>query len=104
VDDNKAKTTAGTPASATPPPAKGTVHPYPVSDQDLVAVEVVYPQGVRQNGRNYRPGETLTLKRGLVTHYNKHKPVYRVLRTVRYANGPADQAEEQPAEGPLNLD
>ena len=97
--DDKAKTTA-----ATTLPTQGHQLPYTPSDQDLVAVEVVYPQGVRQNGRNYRPGETLTLKRGLVTHYNKHKPVYRVLRTVRYANGPADQAEDRPVEGPLELD
>lgn len=97
--DDKTKTTA-----ATTPSTHGPRLPHTPSDQDLVAVEVVYPQGVRQDGRNYRPGETLTLKRGLVTHYNKHKPVYRVLRTVHYQHGPADQAEEQPVEGPLELD
>ena len=36
-------------------------HPYEPHPHDLVAVKVVWPQGVREDGRDYKPGATLKM-------------------------------------------
>ena len=83
----------------------GPMHRYEPHEQDLVAVEVVFAQGVRQHGKVYQRGEALVLKRGYAKRRNRPgRPVFRVLGTVRYHKGPADQAEEALEEGPLDLD
>ena len=66
---------------------------------------MVYAKGVRYHGKMYQPGATLTMTRADALAANtSNRAVFRVLKTVRYHHGPADQAEEQPAEGPLELD
>lgn len=80
-------------------------HPYTPSPQDLVAVEVVWPDkaGVREDGKVWHKGQTLNLLRGHAENQNRpgRPPVYRILKTVRYANGPEDQAEQTMPSGPL---
>ncbi len=94
------------PAATTAPPRDQRFkHPYDPDDRDLVAAEVVYTKGVRYHGKAYRPGETLTLTRGDALAANTpDRKVFRILATARYYKGPADQAEEQPKPGPLELD
>ncbi|MCK4624569.1 MAG: hypothetical protein KAV00_04605 [Phycisphaerae bacterium] len=78
--------------------------PYETHDQDLVVVEVVFAKGVREDGRVYRCGETLTIRRGHALAQNTPgRQVYRILATAIYQNGPADQAEELLDEGPLEI-
>ena len=82
----------------------GKPNAYEPHPQDLVAVEVVFPGGVREDGKVYACGQTLTLARGHATAQNQPgRPVYRILSTVRYANGPADQAEQPANDGPLAI-
>lgn len=88
---------------------KTTEHPYPPHAHDLVAVEVVWADGiVREGGKRYSRGEQLVIARSHCEQQNAAqrpagKTVYRILRTVRYVNGPADQAEEAEYSGPLNV-
>jgi hypothetical protein len=76
-------------------------HPYEPHADDLVAVEVVFPAGVHVDGKVYAKGQTLTVTRGHALAQNR--PVYRILRTVRYVNGPPDQAEDVQPDAPLEI-
>jgi len=88
-------------------PGASTGHPHQPHDHDLVAVQVLHAQGVRFGGHTYRPGQTLVMPRaraGMCIPGEPGKRPVRVLKTVRYVHGPLDQAEDQPEEGPLDLD
>ena len=94
------------PKPATPPPrSKGFAHPHPAHDDDLVAVEVTHAKGVKYEGETYRKGQSFVMpRRAAVTRDDQGRRPLRILKTVRYANGPADQAEDGLEEGPLELD
>ena len=74
--------------------------------RDLVAAEVVFPRGIRENGRVYKCGEVIAIDRGHAMAQNKpDKKVFKILRTVRYKNDPNPDAnyEEQPEDGPIDV-
>ncbi len=81
-------------------------HPFEPASQDLVVVEVVHREGVKEDGKVYKFGKTLTLARGHAEAQNKpDRPVYRILKTVRYAKDPEPDAsyEQRTVPGPLNI-
>ena len=93
------------PKPATPPPrSKGFAHPHLPHADDLVAVEVTHARGVKYEGDTYRKGQSFVMRRSAAMARDDHgrRPL-RILKTVHYANGPADQAEDGPEEGPLDL-
>ena len=84
-------------------------HPAATHDQDEVVVEVVFPQGVKENGNVHRKGDKLVLKRGHAVAQNKPgRPVYRIVRTIQYVNDPsavstATDYEDVVEDGPLEI-
>ncbi len=97
------------PVNETSASAEGYTHPCPTHDQDQCVVEVVYPKGVVENGNTYRQGEQLVLPRRHANSQNKPgRPVYRVVRTLKYVNDPTAVStaigyEEEVDEGPLKI-
>ena len=91
------------------PPSGAARHRYPPDPQDSVAVQVVTDRPVRVNGQLWKPGQTLVLPRERIEAHNKAhgepgRPIFQVVKTVHYVNGPPDQAEEPAGTGVLDLD
>ena len=85
-------------------PGAGAIHPHPPHDQDTVVVEVLWPKGVKDDGKVYHQGQLYVTKRGHARGQNAPgRQVLRVVRTVLYYNGPEVLAEESVGEGPLEL-
>jgi len=81
-------------------------HPFEPHDQDRVTVEVVHPQGVKEDGKEYKKGMWVTLSRGHAMAQNRPGgQVYRVIKTVRYHNdpNPSDSYEQPIAPQPLDV-
>lgn len=81
-------------------------HPFETHDQDLVACEVVWPAGVKENGREYPVGSVVTLRRGHAAKQNRPgRETYRVIKTLRYHKDPDPEAsyEQQVAPQPLDV-
>ena len=93
------------PKPATPPPrSKGFTHPHPTHDDDLVAVKVIHAKGVNYQGKTYRQGQAFVMRRSAaMARDDQGRRPLRILKTVRYVNDPADQAEDGLEEGPLDL-
>lgn len=87
--------------SATPAASE---HPVELHDQDLCAVQVMFENGVTENGKKYEQGDILLLNRGHALWQNKkHGEVYRIVRTVSYAKMKGEIYEAQPDDGRLKI-
>lgn len=86
--------------SPVPSPSPAAASTPAPDDRDLVAVEVLLPDGLRCEGRMYRKGQTLVTTRAKARAKDAAgRPAFRVLRTIHFERGPRDQAEQPPGGG-----